>query len=397
MIKKVNLNRIKNITKKTLLSLSTVLIANSFNIKKVDSLDSNVNCEHKIFINYDDNFCNLGNCVSDEQLKIFVDTYIFDEYMSNKIDTVIIMHNNFITDLSILKPIYSNIRRIVISNCSSIIDLTPIYYMDNLEEVYICENIGINKYLIDYLDNKDIKHNITNDDLNCVLEVKKIYQNIITNDMSSLDKIKAISIYLKSNFEYDLKYIDESNEYPMSCMINNKKGVCASYAYIANILFRMSGIESFMLENYNHVWNVINIDDKYYYVDVTCTNLNDSIELFEINNFGFGSYFMINPSSNKKTAMTDFNDSNNVLISNELYKKIENGEKRKNIFEKVNMVDFIDNTELFIAAYLFCMSFDNIYTIYNIIKRKKYFNSIDHNLKLDDYQKQLKYEYTNKR
>lgn len=397
MVKNIYLKKIKNITKKTLLSLSTVLIANSFNVKKVDNLDSNVDCNHKVYINYDDNYCNIGNCVSNEQLRKFVDIYINDEYMSNNIDTIIIMYNNFITDLSILKPIYSRIKSIDISNCSSIIDLTPIYYMDNLEEVYISENIGISKQLVDYLNKNNIKHNITNDDLNCVLEVKKIYQNIITNDMSTLDKIKVISIYLKSNYEYDLKYIEESNEYPISCMINNKKGVCVSYTYIANILFRMANIESFMLENNKHVWNVINIDDKYYYVDVTGTNVNNSVELFEINNFGFGSSFMINPSSNNKTAMTNYNDSNNIIISNELYKKIYNGEQKKNIFEKVNMVDFIDNIELFIAAYLFCLSFDNIYTIYNIIKRKDYLNSIDNNLKLDDYQKQLKYEFTNKR
>ena len=50
-------------------------------------------------------------------------------------------------------------------------------------------------------------------------------------------------------------------------MLDNKGGVCASYAYLTNVLLRKAGIESYEITSDSHAWNVIELDGKYYYLD----------------------------------------------------------------------------------------------------------------------------------
>jgi hypothetical protein len=119
--------------------------------------------------------------------------------------------------------------------------------------------------------------------------------------------------------------------------LNENKGVCEGIAYTTNVLLRLAGIESYLLENTLHAWNLICIDDEYYYIDVT--NLGGGIipkkiagTLIDKFDFGTGGY-MIDPDSTLLTFMSDY-DSKKVVIPQELIDDIESGEEKRNIIEK---------------------------------------------------------------
>ena len=157
--------------------------------------------------------------------------------------------------------------------------------------------------------------------------------------MSDRDKIKSIVNYIINNYSYDLNYKMESNTMPISSFFDNNKGVCASYAYLANILFRKANIESYELVSLNHAWNIVQLDNKYYYIDTT--NLDNEYDEFLLKYFNFGSCFLTNPGENGYTEMEDYYAGNDkIIISKDLIHKIEKSEGLKNFCEKYPCLSF---------------------------------------------------------
>ena len=69
--------------------------------------------------------------------------------------------------------------------------------------------------------------------------------------------------------EYDnLFKISAKNQSAYNAMVK-KKAVCAGFAKTANLIFQAIGIESYGITGHNHMWNIVKLDDKYYYFDAT--------------------------------------------------------------------------------------------------------------------------------
>ena len=254
---------------------------------------------------------------------------------NNQFECVNLYSSNFVTDLSCFSPVYSKIRKISIINCSSVVDLSPLYYMNNLEEVYIKECPGVNQELVNYLDSHNIIHNITKEDIENSEKINIILKSIINDDMTDSEKIKKISLYVENNYSYDMDYMDESNKFPLSCMLKHGKGVCSSYAYLSNVLFRKANINSFELIGASHAWNAVEIDNKYYYVDVTSINSNTIFDNWAIEYFNLNDDYMSNPGENNSTGMVNYNESKEkIIIADSLIELIDKGEQRKHFFEK---------------------------------------------------------------
>ena len=263
-----------------------------------------------------------------EELKEFGDqiTKVYIEYAYN------------IDDLRALAEYCPNIQYLEISFSPSISDLSFIYSLPNLKQVDIKENGYVTPELVEYLDSKGIKHNITKEDLENVAELDRIIAEIITDDMTDEEKIQAITYYVVDNFKNDLLQSMDSNYNPLSSMLDKKRGVCAGYAYLTNILLRKAGVKSFEVatrdQTLGHAWNLIEIDGKYYYLDVTNVNLIPYISKLILEHYNNGLFYMRDPMAPGLSTMGDYRNAEKISIPPAMIEDIERGEDEKTLVEK---------------------------------------------------------------
>lgn len=112
-------------------------------------------------------------------------------------------------------------------------------------------------------------------------KAKEIIDQIIKPDMSDIDKVKAIHDYIVKNTKYDYENLINNTIPPESYtaygVLIKGVGVCQGYAAAFNLLAQLAGIDSLGVAgtgfNYSgsmpHAWNMIRIDGKISYVDVT--------------------------------------------------------------------------------------------------------------------------------
>ena len=241
---------------------------------------------------------------------------------------------NYIDDLSIIVEYCPNLEILEIDRCPSIADLSFIYSLPNLKKVIIVESGYVTPELIEYLDSKGIEHNLTNRDLENTEALDNIISEIITEDMTDEEKIQAIVYYVIDNYKYKKKYQYDSNSKPLSCMFDNNGGVCASFAYFTNILLRKAGVNSCEVDSEDHAWVMVEVEGKYYYIDITNINQIPYISKLIIKHLNYGMYYMSDPGSTFISAMEDYDNIEKVSIPLELIEDIERGEDEKTIIEK---------------------------------------------------------------
>lgn len=99
-------------------------------------------------------------------------------------------------------------------------------------------------------------------------EIKYITDQV-DESWSDLEKALFYHDYLCIHFEYD----NDGGEtiYDAYHMLTQKKGVCQAYTLLYNYLLKQEGIEgAFALSDaMNHIWNIVNINGKWYHTDVT--------------------------------------------------------------------------------------------------------------------------------
>lgn len=117
-------------------------------------------------------------------------------------------------------------------------------------------------------------------------EADSILKSIITDSMSDEEKVLAIWNYLEDNTSYDMEALNKAQETDFTDtsgfedsfnaygIINNKVGVCQSYAYAFQLLGTMSGLDTKVVTGYingnlPHGWNVVKLDDDWYWIDTT--------------------------------------------------------------------------------------------------------------------------------
>ena len=244
---------------------------------------------------------------------------------------------HYLTDLSSLPKQCPDVVELSIRNCPNITDLSFIYEMENLKSLTLNDIPGLTNEIITYLNENDIKYSIEQKDLEASEKARQIINEIITEDMTEEEKTKAIVLYVSKSTSYHLSKAIESNDNPLDLTLNKNEGVCEGIAYTTNALLRMANIESYVLENNIHAWNLVKIDGEYYYIDVT--NLGGGLVLkklagFLLDKFDFGTGgYKIDPETTTLTFMTDY-DSEKIVIPQELVEDIENNISERSIIEK---------------------------------------------------------------
>lgn len=148
----------------------------------------------------------------------------------------------------------------------------------NLGYIKTSENIDGLKIHIIYSLNEEATNNNINEIKNIIETIKEK-----TNNLSEYEKIKEIYKFIDEKTEQ--AETKEPTNYSAACII---EGHCNSegYAKIAQILFQNTKINSILatgsLNSKYHEWNIVKIENKYYYYDQTENKLlfkNDKYEL----------------------------------------------------------------------------------------------------------------------
>ncbi|MFZ5351617.1 MAG: leucine-rich repeat domain-containing protein [Bacillota bacterium] len=108
-------------------------------------------------------------------------------------------------------------------------------------------------------------------------EAKKIIAKAVKPGMSDYEKELAIHNVLLESVRYDYQNLINDTlpfeSYHPYGLLVNKTGVCNAYAHSFKILLNLVGIECIVVVGDTsaglHAWNIVKLDDEYYYVDPT--------------------------------------------------------------------------------------------------------------------------------
>lgn len=141
-------------------------------------------------------------------------------------------------------------------------------------------------------------------------KVAEIVTEIITDDMSDLEKELAINAYLCDHAEYDdaalenaaendFQYVDEiyNDSFTAYGVLMKDVGVCASYSAAFKLLADAAGLESVVVTGYlegnlPHAWNKVMLDGQWNIVDAT-NNDNEVIQNALFNLSDTAAYSML--------------------------------------------------------------------------------------------------------
>lgn len=106
------------------------------------------------------------------------------------------------------------------------------------------------------------------------LRIRRIIDNIkrATKDMSDREKIKYVYEWIGDNNTYDELFTYTSKNQSIYNVFIKGNAVCAGFAKASQVIFQNIGIESMAISGESggpHMWNVIKLDNKYYYYDST--------------------------------------------------------------------------------------------------------------------------------
>lgn len=238
----------------------------------------------------------------------------------------------FITNLDLLPETCPNLTKLSLCGNGGLTDLGFIYKLSNLKELIISDSAYVTEDLLNYTKEKGIITNINEEDVNNTKKVDNIVESIIEPNMTDREKIQAVCSYVIHNLEYDMDLSIESNEKPLECFLDKNKGVCASYAYVTNTLLNKAGVESFEVTGSGHGWNIVRVDDKYYYVDTT--NMDDGWAFeFLLDEFNVSKYYMVDTENTYLTVMVD-SSGENIRIPKSLVNDILDARNDKSALEK---------------------------------------------------------------
>lgn len=130
----------------------------------------------------------------------------------------------------------------------------------------------------------------------------------IKEDMTNYDKIKLFHDHIVNNTKYDKDNIDDT--YNAYNLLTTGKAICGGYSDIMSIYLNTLGIQNYKVTSENHIWNLVNLDNVWYHLDMTWDDpvANDGKQ-YLIHNF-----FLISTSELHKLDKIEHNFNTNVFI-----------------------------------------------------------------------------------
>lgn len=120
-----------------------------------------------------------------------------------------------------------------------------------------------------------IERNFTSANNNGIINNYVLYRvhqalsECITDDMTEMEKLKAIHDKICSMTTYDHDDADAQKNHTDVSIFLNDSTVCEGYAKAFNIMLHEAGIQSCLVENRDHAWVIVTLGGHNFHVDVT--------------------------------------------------------------------------------------------------------------------------------
>lgn len=98
---------------------------------------------------------------------------------------------------------------------------------------------------------------------------KKIVSEVTDEDMSEIEKVKALHDWVCTNTTYDFDNEQDLADHVDSSIFLDGVAVCEGFAKTYNLLLHEAGIETCYVHNGDHAWNVVKVGGKWFHIDTT--------------------------------------------------------------------------------------------------------------------------------
>lgn len=187
------------------------------------------------------------------------------------------LYNSYVEDISPLIN-HPSLYFLDLSQNSEIRSLEPIMKIPKLEQLLtINTQMALTDKTYNYIKNNIPVNTLNDDDLSVVKQVKELARKITNDKMTEEEKIEAVVGYTVNHIEYDdriyedrdlqLEYHDHALRYALK-----GKGLCKNYSILIDALLKEVGVTCYEIRNYDHIWNLVNCNGKYYWIDGTFIN-----------------------------------------------------------------------------------------------------------------------------
>jgi len=109
-------------------------------------------------------------------------------------------------------------------------------------------------------------------ELTCYRKLYEISDMLHLRDLAAIDVVVAVHDYLVLNTAYDMPAFKSGQSTPShqaSGALLTGKAVCSGYASAFLLLMETAGIPCKYVYNDDHAWNLVQVDNEWYHVDVT--------------------------------------------------------------------------------------------------------------------------------
>lgn len=150
-------------------------------------------------------------------------------------------------------------------------------------------------------------------------KIDTVYNELITDNMTDYDKIKAIHDYIIDNSVYDEQrannlYNDYQGEFSSNIATGpllQDHGICSGYTDAMKLFLDKMNIPNYKISSENHIWNLVYIDNKWLHLDLTWDDpvINNG-EISTIDH----TYFLIDTNKLLNIEKTEHNFDENIFI-----------------------------------------------------------------------------------
>ena len=119
-----------------------------------------------------------------------------------------------------------------------------------------------------------IEKTYNNEDIQLInKKIDELYPKLVSNNADVKDNIKSVHDYIIEHAKYDSR---RSNHNVINYKSDTAYGplfegyaLCGGYTDLMQLFLERMGVKSFRISSEKHIWNVVNIEDKWYHLDLT--------------------------------------------------------------------------------------------------------------------------------
>lgn len=126
-------------------------------------------------------------------------------------------------------------------------------------------------------------------------EIERIAKEIIKDDMSDFEKVKAVNDWVVNKTKYNVDTEEKYNgasPHAAYTLLTHGEGVCQAYALVVNRLLDEAKLKSIYVTGtaddgsgeVAHAWNLVEVDGKWYHLDTTW---NDPVAYKDMLSYGY--------------------------------------------------------------------------------------------------------------